>query len=539
MTDASTGPVGSPTTIGRLLRSSATVGAGTALSRVTGLARTLVMAWALGLTQLADAYNLANTTPNVVYDLLLGGVLAATLVPVLVTQVQHDDDDAVSAILTVLTTLLVVVTAVAVVAAPLILRAYTWDLDEATRLAQETVAIPLLRLFLLQIFFYGITTLASAVLNAHRRFALAAFAPVLNNIVVIGVLVAVPWVAGGFPTLEQVADDAGLLLLLGLGTTAGIVAMALVLLPGVARLPGHLRWNFAPRHPAVTKILRLSGWTFGYVLTNQAGFVLLLALAIGTEPGAVSAWSYAYLFFQLPYGLFAVSIMTTFLPELADAYSAGEGDRFSSRFADGLRLILLVVLPSAIVLAALALPMVDVLFERGSFDGASTVITADALAAFAFGLPGFAAYLFVMRGFYARTDTRTPFLVNLAETATTVAIAVPLTARYGLTGTVAAFGIGYAVFAVVAAVALHRRLCSEAGGATTASPGHGLAAIGVAGVAMAVVTTGVATLIDARGSAMQVGEIVAASVVGALAYLGVLALLDADDLATVRRRFSG
>jgi len=535
-------PAGSSTTIGRLLRSSVTVGVGTTLSRVTGLIRTLVLAWALGLTELADAYNLANTTPNVVYDLLLGGVLAATLVPVLVVQVQHDDDDAVSAVLSVLTTLLVAVTVVAIVAAPLILRAYTWDLDAAARAAQETVAIPLLRLLLLQIVFYGFTTLGSALLNAHRRFALAAFAPVINNVIVIGVLIAVPWAAGGFPTLEQVAGDTGLLLLLGLGTTAGIVAMALVLVPGIVRLPRRLRWNLDWRNPAVTKILRLSGWTFGYVLSNQIGFVVLLALAIGTEPGAVSAWSYAYLFFQLPYGLFAVSIMTTFLPELADAHSAGDEPRFASRFNDGLRLMLLVVLPSAIVLAALALPTIAVLFERGSFDGASTIVTANALATFAFGLPGFAAYLFAMRGFYARTDTRSPFVINAAETAFTLAIAVPLTARFGLTGTVSAFGIGYTVFAVVALVALRRRLATERG-TTPATPGgpptwRGFVPIAGAGVAMAVVVVGVTSALDTEGTLMQLVEILVASGTGALVYLGVLAALGSHDFAAVRRRLA-
>ena len=182
---------GGPTerTTATLLRSSAVVSVGTAISRVTGLLRTVVLAAVLGDAIVADAYNIANTAPNVVYDLILGGVLAATLVPVLVARLSHDDEDAVTAVSTVLTLVLGALTVVAVLGAPLIIRIYTWSLDPVARAEQEALAVPLLRLFLPQVFFYGLTALGTALLHARRRFALAAFAPIVNNVVVIGVLV--------------------------------------------------------------------------------------------------------------------------------------------------------------------------------------------------------------------------------------------------------------------------------------------------------------------------------------------------------------
>ncbi len=215
-----------------LLRSSMVVTAGTALSRVTGLVRTIVIAFAL-TTVLADAYNLANTAPNVVYDLILGGVLAATLVPVLVTVTDNNDRNALRAVSTVITVSLVVLTLVAIVAAPWIVRLYTFTLDPAVREVQESVAVPLLRLFLPQVLFYGLTALFSAMLNARRRFAAAAFAPAVNNVMVIVVLLAVSRMAGGAPTAQSVLADPLQLWLLGAGTTLGIVAMALVLIPAM------------------------------------------------------------------------------------------------------------------------------------------------------------------------------------------------------------------------------------------------------------------------------------------------------------------
>lgn len=537
--DAAAATVPVPRRGASLLRSSAAVSVGTALSRATGLVRTLVLAWVLGgvavataTGSLADAYNLANTAPNVVYDLILGGVLSATLVPVLVRYVERGDRDAVTAVSTVVTVVLTAMTAASMLAAPLIVRAYTWGLDPVEQAAQESVAVPLLRLFLPQVLFYGLTALGTALLNAHRRFALAAFAPVLNNVVVIAVLLAFWRLAGTDPTIEQVRDDPVLLWLLGLGTTAGIVAMAVVLWPGLRAAGVAIGWNLDWRHPAVNRIARLSGWTLGYVITSQIGFVVLLGLANGTGDGAVTAWSYAYLFFQLPYGLFAVAIMTTFLPELASASSRDDLADFRERFVQGLRLILLVVLPSTVLFVVLALPMVQVLFERGSWGGASTALTADALATFAAGLPGFAAYMYVMRGMYARQDTATPFWLNLVRTAGNLALAVPMTAAWGLTGTVASFSVSYTVGAV-AALAVVR---SSVGGLDAGRAVGSFARSVVAAAVMAVVALAVREALPADTSVARLVQLAVAGLAGALAYVGVLVATGSDDVRAVVAR---
>jgi putative peptidoglycan lipid II flippase len=515
------------------------VAAGTATSRVTGLLRTVVLAGVLGTTVLADAYNLANTTPNIVYDLLLGGVLSATLVPVFVDRLEHDDERGVSAVMTMGTLALVVLTALAVLAAPVIYDLYAVQVPDELAADQRAVAIPLLRLFLPQVLFYGLTALAIALLNARRRFAAAAFAPVVNNLVVIVVLLAVPVLADGQPTADQVVDDSALLWLLGAGTTLGIVAMAAVLWPALRRSGSHVRWNPDWRDPAVSKVLRMSGWTFGYVIGNQLALFVLLVLMNGTDEGAVSAYTYAWLFFQLPYGLFAVSISTTFTPELASAASAGDLPAFRARFEQGLRLILFVLLPSAVGLALLARPVVSVLLEREAFGAASVSTTADVLVLLALALPFFATYLFAIRGFTAFKDTRTPFLLNVGYNVTVVVGALVLVGPFELRGVIGALAAGYVLAASAALVVLSRRV----GGLDAAKTVPAVARQVGAAAAMAVVVVAVAAVVGDDRGVGAVARLVVAGLAGLATYGGVLAATGSDEmrwvLARVRRRGAG
>lgn len=515
---------------GGLLRSSVVVAAGTGLSRLTGLGRIMAIAYALGTRALADAYNLANTTPNVVYDLVLGGILAATLVPVVVDREEHGDRAGVEALASVITLALVGLTVVATAASPLIIRIYTLDLSAEEAERQASLAVPLLIMFMPQVLFYGLTTLWTALLNARRSFAAPAFAPVLNNLIVIALFLALPRIAGGRPTLEQVRDDTGLLALVGLGTTAGIAAMTLVLWPAMRRAGIRLHWNPDWRNPAVATVARLSGWTLGYVIANQVVFFAVLALANGTGEGAVSAYTYAWLFLQLPYGLFTVSIMTTFTPELATHASRSDLGAFRARFAQGLRLGLLVILPATVAYLTLATPIVGLLLERGSFTQASTGMTASALVWFAAGLPGFAVFLYTMRGFYAFRDTRTPFMLNLGENALQIALALTLVRPFGLPGVIAAFAIAYTLAAIGALVALNHRV----GPLSVDGLPAAVTRQAVAAAVMAALVLGVTRLLTPADDDSYVVTTVAGGMTGAAGYLGVLALLRSNDLRQLR-----
>ncbi len=515
---------------GGLLGSSAVVAAGTGLSRVSGLIRSILVASVIGTLALGDAYNIANQTPNTIYDLVLGGVIAATLIPVIVERFEHDDDRAVDAVASVITVGLVVLTVVATALSPFIIRLYTLGKDPAEADQQISLAVPLLIMFMPQVLFYGLSSLWTALLNARRSFAAPAFAPVLNNVIVVCVFLAIRRVAGTpNPTLEQVRDDQVLLLLAGLGTTAGIVAMALVLWPAMRRAGIRIHLNLEWRNPAVTAVLRLSGWTLGYVIINAAMFWLMVTLINSTGEGPPSAFTYGWALFQLPYGLFTVSIMTTFMPELASAAGRGDLGGYRARFGQGLRLGILVIVPAAIGLMVLAQPVVSVLFQRGNFTQDSVDLTASAVLWLAVGLPGFAVYLFTMRGFYALKDTRTPFFLCLVQNGGQMVLSLVLVRSFDFEGVLAAFALAYTTGALVALVVLRRRVGGIGAGVVPAVVRHLVAA-----AAMGTVLIGLTRLFTGSGLATAVLETVAGAVVGLGVYVGVLLVLRSDDLALLR-----
>jgi len=440
-----------------LLRTNVAVAAGTAVSRVTGLARIVVFGVVIGQTALADAYDGANNSPNSLYELLIGGVFSAALVPVF-TRLAHDKDtDSERAVFSTALVVLAALTAVAVACAPLIFRLFSLNPSSGIDVDQyREVGTMLARVFLLQIFFYGITALASAALNARNRFVAAAWAPVTSNLVVIALLALIPATIDGRPSLDTVRENQTVRWLLGSGSTLGIVATAVIVLV-VARRSG-LALGSRPdfRHPAVRRLARLSLWTFGYVLTNQIALVTVRNLA---EPGSggPDAYTKAFTFFQLPHALLAVSIATTFAPELARAAADHDRIAFVGRLSLGVRVIALLTLPFTLLLAVGSRPVIGALLQHGNFTAEAAHDTARALAGFSVGLVGFSVYLFVLRGFYAHEDTRTPFFINVFENALNVVLAIVLVERHGVLGLGLSFGIAYMVASVVVLWLLHTK----------------------------------------------------------------------------------
>ena len=521
-----------------LARSSVAVASGTLLSRVTGLLRVVVLAAAIGKSSFADTYNLANLTPNIIYELLVGGVLAATLVPVFVDLSERRDDRSTAAVFTVTMTALTLFTALTMLLSPLLARLFALHAHGPDRAAELHVLTILILCFVPQMVFYGFTTLASALLNARQRFVAAAFAPVINNVVVIvALLVFIARTSGRHGAITDVArvrNDLGLLLLLGLGTTAGIVAMALVLVPAVSRATVRLRFVLSWRDPAIRRIVRLSGWTAGYVVTNQLAQLFVLVLA-NNSAGNVSAYAYAFTFYVVPHGLLAVSIMTTMTPNLARRARAGDMEGLRHEFGLGLRYIVVLVLPASVLFAALAQPMLAVIV-RHNFATHDAVVTADTLQAFAISLVPFSVYLYVMRAFYALQDTRTPFLLNAFENGANVVLAVVLFGPLGVQGLALAWSGAYLVAAVVALVALRRRIGAVPDAATTRST---VRALGAA-LALLAVAAPVAGVIGRSSVSRALLATAAAGAAGVTVYVVALLLLGSDELgsllALVRRR---
>ena len=435
-----------------LLAASAAPAVGTMLSRLTGLVRVAALTAALGLTSLADVYNLSNTTPNILYELVLGGVLSATLVPIFTqTNADHDDDTA-SVLVTVSFVAITALTLLAVLLSPAINWVLALPLAAAERRRELAIGDDLLALLLPQVLFYGVTTLATAMLNARRKFAAPAFAPVLTNLVTAAAALFVYFFVG---PARGVAETRSSLWCLGLGTTAGVAAMAAVLVPALRRADVQLRWNFQPRHPVVKQVARLSGWTVGFAMANQVALLIVLAYARRIGTGALSTYQYAAIFFQLPFGLIAVSLMTAVLPELATAARDGDDDAYRAKFREGLSLLLTFMVPAAAAFVLLGTPLVRLLLQRGAFDARATVETAKMLAGFSLGLPAFSVFIYVVRAFYARKNTRTPFVMNVVENTVNVLLLFPFVALFGRYGLSLAYSTAYWVAAALAVVAIN------------------------------------------------------------------------------------
>ncbi len=518
--------------IGRLQRAAVWMAAGTTVSRVTGLLRVVVLAYVLGLDPIADAYNLANTTPNMIYDIVLGGVLSATFIPVFVDRLATRDEReawrAISAVTTVAVVVLVIVTVVFWAIAPEVIGAYTAfnhaSGTAAVHLAREkAVASTLLRWFVPQVALYGFISLVAALLNTRRRFTAPMWVPILNNMVVIGVLLWFHALLPKFPTLAAQHGHTGDLVLLGLGTTAGVVLQGLALLPALRGIGlGRLRWRWEPRHEAVRTVMRLGGWTFGFVVANQVALYVVLALAVrsgGTGP--VSSYTYAYTFLQMPYAVVAVSIMSAITPALAECWSTGDEAGFKRRLTAGLRATLAVILPAAVGMLILAHPAATLLFGHGNARIGGTDTTGAALAMFSLGLPGFCAFLYVVRVLQAMQRTKTACYLYLVENGLNIVFAVALVGPLGVRGLALSVSIAYTI-AAACGVAVLRRWLGVIGGRRAWAP---LRRAAGATAVMGAVVLAVSDLSGAREGLGLLVRVVAAVAAGIAVYAGIGALL--------------
>ncbi len=454
---------GAPGASRGILRAAGTMAVATLVSRVTGLARTMVLTAALGIGLVGDAYNTANTLPNIVYELLLGGVLTSVVVPLLVHAQERDRDGGAAyaqRLATIATVGLVLVTALAVLAAPLLTALYGISDDPG----QVRLANWLARILLLEIVFYGLGALAQAILNSRGIFGPPAWAPVLNNLVVIGtggLLIA----ATGPGALTPVTITSGQVWLLGIGTTLGIAVQALVLLPLLSRAGVPLRPRWGLRDTGLKEAGTLGLWVIAYVAISQIGVVVAtrVANAAGREDGLGSyGFANASLLFQMPYGIIGVALLTALVPRMSRAASRHDVPGVASDLSLGTRLSALGLLPVTALLTVLGPALGVVAFARGntSVDDAAAIGTA--LAIGAFGLLPMAVTLLQLRVFYAMKDARTPTLIQLGMVAVRVPLLLLVPAVVGpehvVAGLMLATSITYLAGWVLGDLALRRRL---------------------------------------------------------------------------------
>lgn len=495
-------------------RATLTVGGFTALSRIAGFARDLLVAAALGAGPVTDAFFVSLKLANLLRRLFAEGAFGAAFVP-LYTRLQADADTGAASrfageAMAVLGLALLPIVLLGELLMPWLVRVLATGFAPGS--LQYDLSVALGRITFPYLLFISMAAMFSGVLQAGQRFAAAAFAPILLNLVLIVLLLA----SGA----EGVA--AARLLAWGV-TSAGLLQLLWVAVATArAGLAPPLRW---PRlSPQVRRLLRLMGPGALGIGVIQLNLLVGSWFATHLPPGTVSYLFYADRLVQLPLGLVGVALGTALLPALSRAALEGEAARAVLNRA--LELALLVGLPAAFGLGFLARPIVAVLFERGAFGAEASVATAEVLAGLALGLPGYVLAKVLAPGFYAREDTATPVWIAAIALAANVVAAAVLTPRLGQTGL--ALAMSFASW--VNALGLGLLLCWRG----QWQPDRGLLrrslGIGVAVAVMACVLVGARIAIPASG---PVGLALLIGLAGA-GYIAAAVLAGGIDLRILR-----
>jgi putative peptidoglycan lipid II flippase len=514
------------------VRNAAVMSVGTLLSRATGLVRVSVTVAAIGTAGVVtDAYYVANTTPNIVYELILGGILTSVFVPLLVDWAKRYGPDegriAGQRFLTFVLVVLSAVTIVAMILAPWIMRLYLLGVtDPAEHAAQLELGTFFLRWFLPQIVFYGVGAVAAGILTANRRFAAQMYAPVLNNVAVIVTMLVFFAMHGKAPmTLADVSTTERLVL--AAGTTLGVVAMTIALWPALRSIGFRWRLRFDWRHETVRRLINLARWVALYVVVNQIAYFFIIVFNGHVSDGGYGTYSQAFIFFSLPHAIVAVSIFTALLPSLAGAWTDRNIAEVRALFSRGLRDTEVAMLPAAAGYAVLAGPIVALLASYGQMrnDPAAVDLLAKTLAAFTVGLPFFSAFQLLTRTFYAIHDARTPALTNIAAAMVNLVADVVLAFGFGLgvPGLALGFSLSHLAGSVILFLLLRRRLGGADGRRIASSLGRTAAAAALTALAAWATAEGIAAVIDVGRPILNLVQVAAAVAAGVLAFvLGAL-----------------
>ncbi len=436
-----------------IVRSSAIMAAGTFVSRITGLIRGLLLVGVLGTTLLGDTYNVANTMPNILYNLIIGGALTAVFVPQMVRAIRDSDGGSafISRLVTATCVVLALLVIISIVAAPLLVRLFA---SSYVGRPEFNLTVLFMRYCLPQIFFMGLFAILGQVVNAKGKFGPMMWAPVLNNLVVIGVFGYFLQISKGWKVSTISHSQA---IWLGVGTTAGFVIQLLVLIPVIRRTGIKIRPRFDWRDPEIKKSLHLAGWTLAFAAISQLSYLVTVNLSTSAAVRAVkegittgvgyTPYGNAFLILLLPHSVITISIVTAILPLLSNHVIERKFLEIHNELLRAIRLVGIITVPSAI-----AFLLFGPLITRTLFFGISN---ADArylglvLSAFSLGLLPLSVNLIALRGLNAFENVKLQVLsnaiANFVASALAFIVALSLPAEWVTVGLAGALSVSYYV----------------------------------------------------------------------------------------------
>ena len=373
-------------------KSTALMSAATLISRMTGLVRTWAMAFALGNTLVTSAYQVANNMPNVVFDLVAGGLLGAAFIPVYLLEKEKKGEgggnDFACNLLNLTIIVLGALTLLSSLFAPQLIATQTFTVGETDEVVSLSVAF--FRIFAFQIVFYGISGIVTAVLNANRVYFLPAVAPALNNVLVI---------VSFFAYIPLSAYDQQLaIIVLGVGTTLGVAVQALVQIPALLKMGFKYRFFVRLKDPALVEAMKIALPTMLYIVGTLVAFSCRNAFSLQVGENGPSTLLYAWTWFQLPYGVVSVSLSRALFTEMGEAAAKEDQPALRELVRTGLSGNLLLVIPLAGIMIGLAIPLME-LFQAGAFGAGDVTYVSTVLAAWLYSLPFYAVLFFLYNVF--------------------------------------------------------------------------------------------------------------------------------------------
>jgi putative peptidoglycan lipid II flippase len=517
-TSALDGPAGHSGEDGRIAEAASVLALGNVSSRVLGLVRETVISHLFGATGMVSAFRVASIVPTMIFDLLIGGMISAALVPVFSDYSSPKQRQELWQLACTLFTLVAIVLSVIVVASELVAPRVAWLLGggfDAYLLSQTTT---LLRLIMPAALFLGLSGATTGFLYANKRFTYPALGGSVFN---AGIILAALLLAGRLGVAS-----------LCLGILFGSILQLVVQLPGLRDVRLSFRPNLA--HPGLRRMVSLYLPVALGLVISQVGIAIDRNLASRTGEQSIAWMQNATTLVQFPLGLVAVAISTAVLPSLSRFATAGEMARFRRTLGLGLRIVVLLVVPAAIGLLVLAAPLIALLFEHGAFQPYDTVRTAQALRIYILGLPFAAVDQVLIFAFYARKDTRRPVLVGVVGVLVYLGVALALLRPLGMLGLVLANSVQLCSHALIMLVLAQRQFDGVRGQRL----GHTIVKVLIASGLMGLgVHLGLVQMSGILGSASVWSELLivgGAGALGLMLYGCLVRLLRVEETALIR-----
>ena len=449
-----------------MFHASSVMAFGTIVSRLTGFIRNILVVAVLGTTLLADTYNVANTMPNILYNLLIGGALTAIFVPQLVRAFNDDDggNAFASRLVSTISAILFAMVLLGVYFAPALVKIYAPEFSNVGFESEFHLAVAFTRYCLPQIFFLGLFTMLGQVANAKGSFAPLMWAPIVNNLIGIGIFLTV-LLQSSHLSIDSITSTQTQFL--GWGTTLGVVIQALILIPVVKRTGMRIVPKFG--WSGLGKSFSLAGWTLVYVLISQLGYLVTVnvstSAAVRSAEGGITTgvgftpFSNAFLIMMLPYSIVTISLVTALLPHLSKLAIDNKRAEVREQLVRAIKMVGVLTVPSGIAFLLFGPLITRVLFF--GIGKSDAIYIGNVLSALGVGLVAFSINIILIRGFNAFEDTKTQVIsilvINIVSVALSYLSLNVLSSKWVTVGLGLAFSISYilGLFVTLALLARH------------------------------------------------------------------------------------